>query len=70
MVAKIIDQFNCMNKLLNFLYQKLIDISLFAYQFYIPEGTLSYHENVRLILKENVIENDYSVENLALSGEP
>ncbi len=47
----------------------MIDLSLFAYQFYIPEGTLVYHENVKRMFQENILENVYKVENLGLSGE-
>lgn len=58
-----------MNRVLHSLFSKVIDVSLYAYQFYIPEGTLTYHENVKKMFQQNILENCYKVENLGMSGE-
>ena len=51
------------------MFPKFLEISLFAYQLFIPEGTQTYHENVKKMFKLNVFENTYHVESLGSSGE-
>lgn len=63
------EYFQLMDSLIHSLFPNLIEISLFAYQLFIPEGTLTYHENVKKMFQMNVFENRYAVDSLACSGE-
>ncbi len=68
-VASAHQYFLLMDSMIHSLFPNLLEISLFAYQLFIPEGTLTYHENVKKMFQMNVFENTYTVDSLACSGE-